>query len=134
MSAFGPTATQPLLKISLHGDTASVWRFVERVLQEHECALADRVGGLRMQTYLHDQATVIDPDTVLILTSALDEAWQSLQAGGVDFSSRAQADAARESLALRIIEMAKLGERDQRRLSKDALVHLARSGLRASGP
>ena len=81
-----------------------------------------------MQSYLHDHATVFDPDAIVILTSALDEAWQSLQAAGADSDSHA-----RELLALRIIEMAKLGERDQRRLSEDALIHLARSGLRTSG-
>jgi hypothetical protein len=86
-----------------------------------------------MQKYLHDHATVFDPDAILILTSALEKAWQSLQAGGADFASLAQADATRELLALRIVEMAKLGERDQRRLSEDALIHLARSDLRASG-
>ena len=40
-----------------------------------------------------------------------------------------QAEATRELLALRIIEMAKLGERDPHRLREDALLHLAQSNL-----
>jgi hypothetical protein len=38
-----------------------------------------------------------------------------------------------ELLALRIIETARLGERDERRLRDDALLHLTDSDLRSSG-
>jgi hypothetical protein len=86
-----------------------------------------------MQRYLHEHTAVFEPDAILILTSALDDAWQSLQTAGASFASRGQVDATRELLALRIIEMAKLGQRDRRHLSEDALLYLARSNLRASG-
>jgi hypothetical protein len=58
------------------------------------------------------------------MSAALDDAWQSLHAVGIYFTSRGLAEAAREKLALRIIEMAKLGERDKDRLRQDALLHL----------
>ena len=43
------------------------------------------------------------------------------------------AEAARELLALRIIEIAQLGERDPARLRADALAYLARTNLRSAG-
>ncbi len=66
-----------------------------------------------------------DPDAVRILTTAFDEAWRSLQTTGVTFASRGHAEAAREILATRIIEEAKLGELNKVRLRDDALAHLA---------
>ena len=44
---------------------------------------------------------------------------------GAFFASNGQSEAAREVLALRIIGMARLGERDPRRLRDDALLHIA---------
>ena len=85
-----------------------------------------------MKGYLDDHAAAFDPDAIRILASALDGAWQSLQVGA-DLASGGQADGTREVRALRIIEMAKLGERDPRRLREDALRYLAQSNLRTSG-
>ena len=41
--------------------------------------------------------------------------------------------AARELLALRLIEIAQLGERDPNRLREDALLYLARTNLKSTG-
>jgi hypothetical protein len=90
-----------------------------------------------MQRYLHpepDGAGTFDPETVRLLTDALDEAWQSLQTSGVNFSSRGQAEATRETLARRILDMAKQGERDRLRLCDDALHHLAQSDFGRRNP
>ena len=76
---------------------------------------------------------VFAPDVVRILTAAFDDAWKSIQDSGMTFPSDRHADATRELLALRIIETARLGERDQRRLRDDALLHLTDSDLRSSG-
>jgi hypothetical protein len=73
------------------------------------------------------------PDVVRILTAAFDDAWKSIQDSGMTFPSDRHADATRELLALRIIETARLGERDERRLRDDALLHLTDSDLRRSG-
>jgi hypothetical protein len=64
-----------------------------------------------------------------VLAAALDDAWRSLQKSGVYFTSRGHAEAIRERLALRIIEMAKVGERNAARLRDDALLDLAGSNL-----
>jgi hypothetical protein len=83
-----------------------------------------------MQRYLQSDSnggTTFDSDTIRVLGDALDGAWRSLQTKGVYFTSRSQAEATREKLALRIIEMAKHGERDLDRLRDDALNHLART-------
>ncbi len=78
----------------------------------------------------HARDAAFDPDAVRILTAALDDAWQSLQTSGASFASDDHAKTTWEILAKHIIEMAKLGERDQRRLREDALVYLAQSNLR----
>lgn len=83
-----------------------------------------------MRRYRHStEAAAFDPEALSIMTAALDEAWRSLQAAGVYFESRYQVEATRELLALRIIEVAKHGERDQHRLRENALLHLAQSNL-----
>jgi hypothetical protein len=66
---------------------------------------------------------------ILVLSRALDDAWRSLQHTGVYFKSRHHAEATREKLAKRIIEVAALGERDPTRLRDDALANLAQSKL-----
>jgi hypothetical protein len=76
---------------------------------------------------------VFDPDEVRILTTAFDEAWKAVQNSGFSFASSGHSEATREFLALRIVEMAQLGERDSHRLRDDAILHLARSNLK-SGP
>ena len=60
----------------------------------------------------------------LELWNAEREAWLSVQNSGINFTSVGQANTMREILALGIIEIARLGERDHRRLRDDALLHL----------
>jgi hypothetical protein len=61
---------------------------------------------------------------------SIQDAWQSLQTTGTTFHIDGQADQTREILARCIIEMAKLGERDQRKLRDAALAHLAKANIR----
>jgi hypothetical protein len=76
-----------------------------------------------MHRYLHtvDGDGYFDPETVITLGTAFDEAWRSLQNSGVYFTSAHMAEATREGLARRIIESAKGGERDPGRLRDNAL-------------
>jgi hypothetical protein len=85
----------------------------------------------RLEQYVEEAA--FDADSVRVLTAAFDEAWQSIQSSGISLPSAAYANAIREILALRIIEMARLGERDRRRLCDDALLHLAQLNAKSSG-
>ena len=48
-------------------------------------------------------------------------------------ASDGDTNATRELLALRIIEIAQLGERDPNRLRDDALLYLARTNLKSTG-
>jgi hypothetical protein len=64
-----------------------------------------------------------EPEEIIVLVGAFDKAWQLLLKSGAKLDG--QAEAAREILAKRIIEVAKQGELNQRRLSEDALAHLA---------
>jgi hypothetical protein len=77
-----------------------------------------------------DQAgaeTAFDPDTVQIMASAFDRAWDSL------VTSRAAAlfdtERARDLLGRCIIQAASDGERDEEQLCAEALLRLARSDL-----
>ncbi len=77
---------------------------------------------------------VFDADEVSILTAAFDDAWKAVRDNGGSFVSNGQAGATREFLALRIIETARLGERDPYRLRDDALLYLARTKRRSKHP
>jgi hypothetical protein len=79
---------------------------------------------------LQSDASAFDPHSIRILSDAFEDAWQSLQTTGTTFHIDGQADQTREILARCIIEMAKLGERDQRKLRDAALAHLAEANIR----
>jgi hypothetical protein len=69
-----------------------------------------------------------DDDTVRILVRAFDEACQALDRSGVLWGTDpVAAQDARERLAWRIIELARLGERDGRLLRDNALLSLSQS-------
>jgi hypothetical protein len=71
--------------------------------------------------------TAFDPDTITLLASAFDTAWDTVKKSGSPLAADGQAASTREVLAKRIIEMGKKGERDPQRLVDDALAHLASS-------
>jgi hypothetical protein len=73
-----------------------------------------------------------DPEAVRIMTAAFDRAWASVQASGAPFSASDYAQGAREILGKYIIQAANKGERDQQRLSDDALLELARTDLKGA--
>jgi hypothetical protein len=81
-----------------------------------------------MRNYLKEHPAAFDHDEVAILVGAFDQAWQLILKSGAKLDGELMA--VRELLAKRIIEVAKQGERDQRRLCEDALAHLAASGLK----
>src|SRR5262249_8961382 len=56
-------------------------------------------------------------------------AWAKLQSSGAPFAEEAYAPAAQEILAKHIIMAAQRGERNPRRLTDDALLHLSRQRL-----
>jgi hypothetical protein len=80
----------------------------------------------------HAKAGVFDPDAVRTLVAAFDAAWRSIEASGAHVTSEKQIELTRATLAKYIIEQARHGERDQRRLCDGALLHLAQSNLRRS--
>lgn len=68
-----------------------------------------------MIRYLTKHPEAFDPETVRILSDALDEAWKHAAPNGSD------AVAVRDLLAERIVSLAKQGERDPQRLVDGAL-------------
>ena len=90
-------------------------------------------GRLMLRTVAKDAlAGGFDDIEVRVLVEAFDEAWKRVQEGG-SFVGDGHAKATRELLALRIIEIAQLGERDPSRLRDDALAYLARTNLMSTG-
>ena len=68
-----------------------------------------------------------DVDTTIILASAFDTAWLSLQVSNSPVAADDRATETRDLLAQRIIEVAQRGERDKRRLVDEALAQFANS-------
>jgi hypothetical protein len=82
----------------------------------------------------HALAGAFDDNEVAVLAEALEQAWKTVQESGATLATSGHAEATRELLALRIIEIAQLGERDSNRLRDDALAYLARTNLKRTGP
>ena len=74
-----------------------------------------------------------DDIEVRVLVEAFDEAWKRMLEDGDSLVGDGHAEATRELLALRITEIAQLGERDPSRLRDDALAYLARTNLMSTG-
>jgi hypothetical protein len=66
-----------------------------------------------------------DPETVAVLSAALEQAWDRLLESGSECTRPAYARAMREVVARRIIEMAQRGIRDQKELADGAVRFLA---------
>jgi hypothetical protein len=73
-----------------------------------------------------------DPEEVRVLVAAFDAAWASVLASGAPFAEPGYHEAARGILAKCIIQAAKNGERDRRKLSDAALLQLSKTNLRGS--
>ena len=82
----------------------------------------------------HALAGAFDDNEVRILVDAFDQAWKAVQDSEAPIASEGHVNATRERLALRIIEIAQLGERDPNRLREDALLYLERTNLKSTGP
>ena len=72
-------------------------------------------------TYVSEQSATFNPETLHILGSALDDAWQRLE---VRVHLNGSGEATRTILAKHIIAMAQQGERDPQRLIEGALTRL----------
>jgi hypothetical protein len=72
-------------------------------------------------THVSEQSTTFNPETLHILGSALDDAWQRLE---VRVHLNGSGEATRTILAKHIIAMAQQGERDPQRLIEGALTRL----------
>ena len=66
-----------------------------------------------------------DVNTTMVLASAFDTAWLSLQKTGGAAVADDQISGTRELLAQRIIEIAQHGERDRQRIVNQALAQFA---------
>ncbi len=69
--------------------------------------------------------TVFDPEVVSILVAALDDAWRSTHLTKALNIPGSTSEALREILAKHIIDLAKKGERNRKRLREGALARLS---------
>jgi hypothetical protein len=69
--------------------------------------------------------TAFGPETIAVLSAALDEAWERLLESGSECTRPAYARAMREVVARRIIDMAQRGTKDQKELANGAVRFLA---------
>ena len=85
-----------------------------------------------MQTLINrlEAEGVFDAQAIGILVGAFDDAWRSLMSSGAPFAQDRYRDKAREIIARHIIEMARLGERDKRKLIDSALLELTQANLK----
>jgi hypothetical protein len=77
-----------------------------------------------MIRYLKDHPEAFDPDTIQLLSGALDDAWRVVQTDKRAFRINGNTDGARQTLAKHLVAMAKQGERDRQRLIEGALIRL----------
>jgi hypothetical protein len=77
-----------------------------------------------MVPYLAANPEAFDPESIRLLSGALDDAWRVVQANESKFKINGNAEGARDLLAKHIIDMAKQGELDRQRLIEGALARL----------
>jgi hypothetical protein len=77
-----------------------------------------------MLKYISELPASFGPDTIRIMSDALDDAWRAVQANKAKFNVNAHGTAARDLLANHIVAMAKKGELDRQRLVDGALARL----------
>jgi hypothetical protein len=65
-----------------------------------------------------------DPKTAEVMRLAFHTAWQALLVSGSDLAASFHAEATREALVLRIIDLAQAGERDVVRLRDEAVAYV----------
>ena len=83
-----------------------------------------------MHAYIKEFAPgVFEPEDVLILNHAFDDAWARVQVSKLPCAAEEYAEIARTTLAKHIICTAKVGERDPRWLADRAILYLARQKL-----
>jgi hypothetical protein len=71
--------------------------------------------------------SAFEPETIEILVSVFESAWQKVEQSGSKLASPRYKRAAQEIIAKRIIEMAQRGERNPSELADDAVAFLERS-------
>jgi hypothetical protein len=71
--------------------------------------------------------SAFEPETIEILVSVFENAWQKVEQSGSKLASPGYKRAAQEIIAKRIIEMAQRGERNPAELADDAVTFLERS-------
>jgi hypothetical protein len=68
--------------------------------------------------------TAFDPETIQVLASAFDDAWDRIKQSGSRFARPAYSRATQEVIAKRIIERAQQGVKDPQALAEDSVQFL----------
>jgi hypothetical protein len=81
------------------------------------------MSNLDMLAFIQPESA-FDPETIEVLASAFDNAWDRLRKSGSRFARPGYSRAAQEVIAKRIIEMAQSGMKDPQKLTVDAVQFL----------
>jgi hypothetical protein len=93
-------------------------------MAERPVVLPSQRGRGKLRQYLTDHPAAFDPETISILSGALDDAWHVVEADKAALRMDGHLEGARDVLAKHILDMAKQGERDRQRLMEGALAAL----------
>jgi hypothetical protein len=93
-------------------------------MAERPVVLPSQRGRGKLRQYLMDHPGAFDPEAISILSGALDDAWQVVEANKAALRMDGHPEAARNALAKHIVDIAKQGERDRQRLIEGALAAL----------
>jgi hypothetical protein len=85
-----------------------------------------------MLRYLSENPEFFDPQTIEVMSGALDEAWERVRRSGARLDS--QDRAARNALAKHIVDLAREGERDRQHLIEGALLRWRSAHYRPDFP
>jgi len=88
--------------------------------------MPEPMSNLDMLAFIQPE-TAFDPETIEVLATAFDNAWDRLQKSGSRFARPGYSRAVREVIAKRIIAMAQFGMKDPRKLTDDAMQFLTAS-------
>jgi hypothetical protein len=89
----------------------------------------DTVPPIDSAYWMHGEEGSFQPEELVVLVEAFDEAWQQFERTGVLFASDRELEQARYKLGRYIIDQAKKGERDKAELRDGALLAYSQSVL-----
>jgi hypothetical protein len=120
LTAFGSTDTLPPMD-------SAYWRRAGKMIAEGVGCLSELGSAMLQIIKTHGEEGSFQPEELVFLVEAFDEAWQQFEKNDVHFASDHELQQARNKLGKYIIDQAKKGERDKAVLRDGALLAYGQS-------